>query len=208
MFNVFNIAWGKSPHSTFHYTTDIHLLALMLLAFTMRRMVRSAHLALSPKHFTAQFDFAVSNRHTASLGTARWADLSTRHHIKPWPKGSGLMWWLVLSWAHLAFPTMPYAYNIAGSQNKRISIPCKPVILYALIWKWSWNLTQYVFRHHVDMKRYLIGQLLSFIIPVVFFSNVLKKEIHIRQLRLCFWSSGFVCLFHRRITHKVMICIW
>ena len=61
----------------------------MLLAFTMRLMVRSAHLALSLIRFTAQFDFAVSDRYsyekmqTASLGTARWADLSTRHHIRP-----------------------------------------------------------------------------------------------------------------------------
>ena len=57
-----------------------------------RGMVRSAHLALSPINaLPAQFDFAVSVKysyekiHTASLGTARWADLSTRH------KGSGLM---------------------------------------------------------------------------------------------------------------------
>ena len=70
----------------------------MLLAFTTRRMVRSAHLALSRKRFTAQFDFAVSNRysyekmHTGSLGTAGWADLSTGPHIKATPKGSGLMW--------------------------------------------------------------------------------------------------------------------
>ena len=45
----------------------------MLLAFTTRLMVRSAHLALSPIRFTAQFDFAVLDRylydkiHTASL---------------------------------------------------------------------------------------------------------------------------------------------
>ena len=95
------------------------ILALTLLTFTTRRMVRSAHLALSPIHFTAQFDFYVSETysyekmHTSSLGTARWADLSTRHHIKPSPKGSGLMWWLVLRWIHVAFPTMPYAYMIA-----------------------------------------------------------------------------------------------
>ena len=70
----------------------------MLLSFTMKRMVRSAHLTPFPKRFTAQFDYSASNRylykkiHTASLGTARWTDLSTRHHIKPLPKGSGLMW--------------------------------------------------------------------------------------------------------------------
>ena len=45
-------------------------------------MVRSAHLALSPLSFTAQFAFAVSEIysyekiHTASLDTAIWADLS------------------------------------------------------------------------------------------------------------------------------------
>ena len=60
----------------------------MLLAFTMRRMVRSAHLALSPIRFTDQFDFTVSDRclyekmHVASFGTSRWPD----------PKGSGLVW--------------------------------------------------------------------------------------------------------------------
>ena len=66
-------------------------LALMLLAFTERHKVGSDHLALSPIRFTAQFDFAVSDRysyeriHTASLGTEKWTDLSTRHHIKPSP---------------------------------------------------------------------------------------------------------------------------
>ena len=61
-------------------------------------MVISANLALYPIRFTAQFGFAVSDRysyetiHTASLETARFADLSARHHIKPSPKGSGLMW--------------------------------------------------------------------------------------------------------------------
>ena len=91
---------------------------LMLLAFTTRRMVRSGHLTLSPIRFTAQFDFAVSDwysykkMHTASLGTARLADLDTRHHIKLSPKGSGLMWKLVPRWAHPAFPTMLYAYNL------------------------------------------------------------------------------------------------
>ena len=40
----------------------INFHALMLLAFTTRRMVRSAHLALSPIRFTAQFDFAASDR--------------------------------------------------------------------------------------------------------------------------------------------------
>ena len=74
------------------------ILALMLVALTRKRMVRSAHLALSPKRLIVQLDFAALNRysymkiHTASLGTARWADLSTRHHSKHSPKGSDLMW--------------------------------------------------------------------------------------------------------------------
>ena len=48
---------------------------------------------------TAQFDFAAPYRYSyekihivASLGKARWADLSSRHHIKHSSKGSGLMW--------------------------------------------------------------------------------------------------------------------
>ena len=60
----------------------------MLLAFTSRLKMGSAHLTLSPIHFTAQFDFAVSDKylyekiHTASMGTAEWADLGTRHRMK------------------------------------------------------------------------------------------------------------------------------
>ena len=56
-------------------------------------MVRSVHLAFCPIRFT---DFSVLDRfsyekiRTASLGTARWADLSTRHHIKPSPTRLGL----------------------------------------------------------------------------------------------------------------------
>ena len=38
------------------------------------------------------------------VGKARCAHLSTSHHIKPEPLGEGLMWWLVLRWAHLAVP--------------------------------------------------------------------------------------------------------
>ena len=59
------------------FRPEFTILALMLLASTTRRMVRSAHFALSPFRFTAPFDFAVSDRysyekmHTASLGTAR-----------------------------------------------------------------------------------------------------------------------------------------
>ena len=68
----------------------LFILALMLLGFTSRRMVRLAYLALTPILFTAQIDFAVrysyEKIHTVSLGTARWADLSTLHHIKPSPR--------------------------------------------------------------------------------------------------------------------------
>ena len=70
----------------------------MMLVFTTRRKVRSAHLALFPICFTAQLDFAVSDifvRENAYgiVGTARWADLSTRHQRS----------------ARFAFPTMPHA---------------------------------------------------------------------------------------------------
>ena len=66
------------------YRACTRLLALMLMAFTMRHMVRSAHLALSPMRFTDQLHFTFSDRylyekiHTASSGTARCTDLSTR----------------------------------------------------------------------------------------------------------------------------------
>ena len=102
----YGAGWLRYGYSTFSHSCR----------WLSLRMVRSAHLALSLTCFTAQFDFAVSDRysyekiHSASLGTARWADLSTRHHIKPSPKGSGLMWSLVLRWAHLSIPTMTYAY--------------------------------------------------------------------------------------------------
>ena len=50
------------------------------------------------RRFTAKFDFAVSDRYSHEknahriVDIERWADLSTSHHIKPSPKGSGLMW--------------------------------------------------------------------------------------------------------------------
>ena len=93
----------------------IQFLALIPLAFTTRRIVRSAHFALSV-HCTVWFCrfryiFVRENAYCI-VGTARWADLCTRHHMKPSPKGSALMWWLVLRWAHVAFPKMPYAYNL------------------------------------------------------------------------------------------------
>ena len=37
--------------------TRTYIIALILLAFTTRRIVRSVHLALSPKRFTTLFDF-------------------------------------------------------------------------------------------------------------------------------------------------------
>ena len=146
------------------------LLALMLLAFTTRRMVISAHLALSSLHFTAQFDFAVTDRysyekmHTALLGTARWADLwALVTKSNPRLNSSGLMWWLVVRWAYLALPTMPHAYilnkarfpslevgtqmNIA-IQTFKILNDLPPTYLLELIekrcrtrnWNWNWNL--------------------------------------------------------------------
>ena len=36
------------------------------------------------------------------VGKARWAHLSTSHHIKPKPLGDVLIWWRVLRSAHLA----------------------------------------------------------------------------------------------------------
>ena len=116
----------------------------MLLAFITRRMVRSAHLALSPKHITAQLYFAAWNRysyekiHITSLGTARWAHLRTsHHHIKPSAKGSGLMWWFVLRWANLAVPTMPYAYipeYIYKSTVKLLCFHSKLLVEYECPW--------------------------------------------------------------------------
>ena len=88
----------EEPHtvcpSNYNSNSDTHILTLMLLAFTKRHMMRSAHLALSPKRFNAQHDFAVSDIysykkiHTASSGTARLAV----PNIQPSPEGSGLMW--------------------------------------------------------------------------------------------------------------------
>ena len=83
------------------------------VGFTTRRMVRSAHLTLSIYYCSVcfcRFKWIFLRENTYCIvGTAWWAD----HHIKSSPKGSGLMWWLVLKWAHLAFPTMPYAYILA-----------------------------------------------------------------------------------------------
>ena len=75
----------------------------MLYDLTTRRDQPISHSLLYASY---QIDFTVSDRysyekiHTASLGTARQANLSTsHHHIKPEP--------------FIAFPTMPCAYNIA-----------------------------------------------------------------------------------------------
>ena len=62
--------------------------------------------------------YQILHVHTVSLGTAKWADLSTRHRIKSSPKGSGLVWWLVLIWAHLAFPAHAYVYNMHTRPSK------------------------------------------------------------------------------------------
>ena len=68
------------------------ILVFKLLAFTTRRMVRSAHLTHFSNTFhyyrADQFDFA-RKIHTASLSTVKLADLSTRNPMKPSPKGSG-----------------------------------------------------------------------------------------------------------------------
>ena len=48
-----------------HYCSVIEFfIALMVLPFTTRRMVGSAHLALYPIRFTAQLDFAVSDTYS------------------------------------------------------------------------------------------------------------------------------------------------
>ena len=49
-FNLNARAWDEPAISEF--------LTLMLLAFTLRRMARSAHYALSSKRFIAELDFA------------------------------------------------------------------------------------------------------------------------------------------------------
>ena len=78
-----------------------YIIALLRLAFIVRRMLRSAHLALShirpTDHISLILPFQIDIRrrkymYSASLGTARRSDLSTRHVIKHSPKGSGLMW--------------------------------------------------------------------------------------------------------------------
>ena len=44
----------------------------MILAFTTRRMVKSAHLAPSPIRFTVQFDSAISDIRTRKYILHRW----------------------------------------------------------------------------------------------------------------------------------------
>ena len=155
------------------YMSILCFLALSMLAFTTRRMVRTTHLALSPIRFTAQFDqgistpidswfdVAVSDKysyeeiHTALLDTARWADLATRHHIKPSPKGSDLMWWLVLRWDHVALPTMPYAYILVCiiSQNNIARVDFSEKKLN------SWQSVHYVQCHWVMSFRVVCAPL-------------------------------------------------
>ena len=58
--------FSKYLRFTFPYENKprvMSILALKLLAFTTRPMVRSTHLALSPIRFTNQFDFGVSDRY-------------------------------------------------------------------------------------------------------------------------------------------------
>ena len=76
----------------------------MLLAFTTRSLVRSTHLAPSPIRFTAQFDFAASDRLFLRENTyciVGYPEMGWSHHPSPHQAlalrlGSGLMWWLVL----------------------------------------------------------------------------------------------------------------
>ena len=64
------------------YWVTIHwFFALMLLVFTMRRMVRSAHLILSPRRCTALFDFAASNRYSYEKIGLHTASLVRRHGL-------------------------------------------------------------------------------------------------------------------------------
>ena len=64
------------------YRVTIHwFFALMLLIFTMRLMVRSAHLTLSPRRFTALFDIAASNRYSYEKIVLHTASLVRRHGL-------------------------------------------------------------------------------------------------------------------------------
>ena len=91
----------------FHCSAVFCVLAPMLLAFTTRRMVWSAHRALSPKRFTVRYSrfkqiFLRENTYCiVHMGTGAEMKIHTASYI----------WAPVLRWAHLAFPARPYAYK-------------------------------------------------------------------------------------------------
>ena len=83
--------------------TQPNFFALMLLAYTMTLMPRSDHLPLSAMRFTAQFDFAVSDRYSYVLRALRkktycivgYGEMVSFQHcyqIKYSPKGSSSMY--------------------------------------------------------------------------------------------------------------------
>ena len=80
---------SKYLRFTFPYENKprvMSILALKLLAFTTRPMVRSTHLALSPIRFTYQFDFAVSDRYIGKRKYIlhRWyGEMSSSQHSSP-----------------------------------------------------------------------------------------------------------------------------
>ena len=94
----------------------------MLLAVTTRRMVRSAHLPLSLIRFTEQFDFAVLDRY--SYEKMHTSSLVRRDGLISALVTTSMMWWLVLRWAHLTFPTMLYAYIMCHGNMLSASITC------------------------------------------------------------------------------------
>ena len=53
-------------------------------------LLRTSLISLIQTRYSDRYSY--EKIHTVSLGTARWAELSARHHIKPTPRGSGLMW--------------------------------------------------------------------------------------------------------------------
>ena len=56
------------------------------------------------------------------VGKAGWAHRSTSHHIKPEPLGEGLMWWLVLRWAHPALPMMRLVFSRKNIWSDKIKL--------------------------------------------------------------------------------------
>ena len=146
------------------------VLVLLLLVFPTRRTVRSAHLALSP------------NASLLSLILPFQMDIRTRKCIQHrWVRRDGLIsalvttssprlkdqdWWgwLVLRWAHLAFPTMPYAYNIC-------------IVWFVPIWLWTNS------KANIDIT----------ILSQKVISSSSNVQLSSRQLRL-FVTAGQQCI--------------